>query len=138
MKILEVKNIDRLVEKVLPKTPQKNKRIVESILADVQKNGDRAVKKYEKKFGKASISSFRITKSEIKEEVSSLDEEPPKTHENSPDIILSICFLNKGVMIDFNFSDNSKALILAGLERRSIILVIPPCFKASVIVSQPN
>ena len=27
MKILEVKNIDRLVEKVLPKTPQKNKRI---------------------------------------------------------------------------------------------------------------
>ena len=52
MKILEVKNIDRLVEKVLPKTPQKNKRIVELILADVQKNGDRAVKKYEKKFDK--------------------------------------------------------------------------------------
>jgi len=65
MKILEVKNIDRLVEKVLPKIPQKNKRIVESILADVQKNGDRAVKKYEKKFGKASVSSLRVTKSEI-------------------------------------------------------------------------
>ena len=54
MKILEVKNIDRLVEKVLPKTPQKNKRIVELILADVQKNGDRVVKKYEKKFDKVS------------------------------------------------------------------------------------
>jgi len=67
MKILEVKNIDRLVEKVLPKIPQKNKRIVESILADVQKNGDRAVKKYEKKFGKRSISSFKVTKSEIKQ-----------------------------------------------------------------------
>jgi len=67
MKILEVKNIDRLVEKVLPKTPQKNKRIVESILADVQKNGDRAVKKYEKKFAKASINSLRVTKSEIKQ-----------------------------------------------------------------------
>ena len=65
MKILEVKNIDRLVEKVLPKTPQKNKRIVESILADVQKNGDRAVKKYEKKFDKASINSLRVTESEI-------------------------------------------------------------------------
>ena len=75
MKILEVKNIDRLVEKVLPKTPQKNKRIVESILADVQKNGDRAVKKYEKKFGKASISSLKVTKNEIKqayEEVSDI------------------------------------------------------------------
>ena len=67
MKILEVKNIDRLVEKVLPKTPQKNKRVVESILADVQKNGDRAVKKYEKKFGKASVSSLKVTKSEIKQ-----------------------------------------------------------------------
>jgi len=67
MKILEVKNIDRLVEKVLPKTPQKNKRIVESILADVQENGDRAVKKYEKKFGKASVSSLKVTKSEIKQ-----------------------------------------------------------------------
>ena len=75
MKILEVKNIDRLVEKVLPKTPQKNKRIVESILTDVQKNGDRAVKKYEKKFGKASISSLKVTKNEIKqayEEVSDI------------------------------------------------------------------
>jgi len=67
MKILEVKNIDRLVEKVLPKTPQKNKRVVESILADVQKNGDRAVKKYEKKFGKATVSSLKVTKSEIKQ-----------------------------------------------------------------------
>ena len=67
MKILEVKNIDRLVEKVLPKTPQKNKRIVESILADVQKNGDRAVKKYEKKFGNACVNSLRVTKSEIKQ-----------------------------------------------------------------------
>ena len=75
MKILEVKNIDRLVAKVLPKTPQKNKRIVESILSDVQKNGDRAVKKYEKKFGKVSISSLRVTKTEIKqayEEVSDI------------------------------------------------------------------
>jgi len=67
MKILEVKNIDRLVEKVLPKTPQKNKRIVESILSDVQKNGDRAVKKYEKKFGNACVDSLRVTKSEIKQ-----------------------------------------------------------------------
>ena len=67
MKILEVKNIDRLVEKVLPKIPQKNKRIVELILSDVQKNGDRAVKKYEKKFGNSYVGSLRVTKSEIKQ-----------------------------------------------------------------------
>jgi len=32
---------------------------------------------------------------------------------------------------------NSKALIFAGLDKRSIIFVIPPYFKASVMVSQP-
>ena len=50
MKIHKVTNIEQFVAKILPKQPQKNKSVVESILKDVQKNGDSAVKKYEKKF----------------------------------------------------------------------------------------
>ncbi|TFH01261.1 MAG: histidinol dehydrogenase, partial [Nitrosopumilus sp.] len=50
----------------LPKQPQNNKTIVESILKDVKKNGDVAIRKYEKKFSKANISSLRLTQSEIK------------------------------------------------------------------------
>lgn len=48
MKIHKVTNIEQFVAKILPKQPQKNKSVVESILKNVQKNGDSAVKKYEK------------------------------------------------------------------------------------------
>ena len=62
MKIHKVTNIEQFVAKILPKQAQKNKSIVESILKNVQKNGDSAVKKYEKKFTGASISTLRISK----------------------------------------------------------------------------
>jgi hypothetical protein len=45
MKIHKVTNIESFVTKILPKQPQNNKNIVESILKDIQKNGDSAVKK---------------------------------------------------------------------------------------------
>ncbi|MCG3780373.1 MAG: hypothetical protein JW390_60074 [Nitrosopumilus sp.] len=55
MKIHKVTNIEQFVAKILPKQPQKNKSVVESILKNVQKNGDSAVKKYEKKFTGANL-----------------------------------------------------------------------------------
>ena len=66
MKIHKVINIEQFVAKIIPKQAQKNKSIVESILKNVQKNGDSAVRKYEKKFTGASISTLRISKAEIK------------------------------------------------------------------------
>jgi len=67
MKIIHVTNVEKFVAQILPKQPQKNKSIVESILKNVQKNGDTAIKKYEKKFNGAKISSLRLSQSEIKE-----------------------------------------------------------------------
>ncbi|MGY5150246.1 MAG: histidinol dehydrogenase [Candidatus Nitrosopumilus sp. bin_68KS] len=66
MRIIKVSNIEKFTSEILPKQPQKNKSIVESILKNVKKNGDEALRKYEKKFGKATISSFRLSKIEIK------------------------------------------------------------------------
>ena len=66
MKIIKVTNIEKFVAKNTPKQPQKNKSIVESILKNVQKNGDSAIKKYEKKFGGATLTSLRVSESEIK------------------------------------------------------------------------
>ena len=40
MKIHKVTNIEQFVAKIIPKQAQKNKSIVESILKNVQKNGD--------------------------------------------------------------------------------------------------
>ncbi len=66
MRIFKVTNVESFAVKILPKQPQNNKTIVKSILKDVKKNGDVAIRKYEKKFSKANISSLRLTPSEIK------------------------------------------------------------------------
>ena len=50
IKILQVRNIDSFVESRRQKTSEKDKKTVQSILNDVRKNGDSAVKKYERKF----------------------------------------------------------------------------------------
>ena len=49
MKIISVRNIDNFAESVRPKPSKQNKKTVESIISDVQKRGDTAVKQYEKK-----------------------------------------------------------------------------------------
>ncbi len=66
MKIIKVTNIEKFAIKILPKQPQKNRIIVESILKDVKKNGDVAIRKYEKKFSGAKITTLRVSKDEIK------------------------------------------------------------------------
>jgi len=50
IKILQVRNIDSFVESRRQKTSEKDKKTVQAILNDVRKNGDSAVKKYERKF----------------------------------------------------------------------------------------
>ena len=66
MKIIKVTNIEKFATKILPKQPQKNRIIVESILKDVKKNGDVAIRKYEKKFSRANITTLQVSKAEIK------------------------------------------------------------------------
>jgi len=67
IKILQVRNIDSFVESRRQKTSEKDKKIVQSILNDVRKNGDVAVKKYERKFNGRKTSQLRVSAKEIKE-----------------------------------------------------------------------
>jgi histidinol dehydrogenase len=67
IKILQVRNIDSFVESRRQKTSEKDRKIVQSILNDVRKNGDSAVKKYERKFNGRKTSQLRISEKEIKE-----------------------------------------------------------------------
>ena len=66
MKIIKVRDIDRFALLVIPKPTSKNKKTIKSIISDVKKNGDLAVKKYEKKFGGQSKGSLRVSSAEIK------------------------------------------------------------------------
>jgi len=67
IKILQVRNVDSFVESRRQKTSDKDRKTVQSILNDVRKNGDSAVKKYERKFNGRKTSQLRVSEKEIKE-----------------------------------------------------------------------
>jgi len=72
IRILQVRNIDNFVESRRQKTSEKDKKTVQSILNDVRKNGDSAVKKYERKFNGRKTSHLRVSAKEIKEAMSKI------------------------------------------------------------------
>ena len=73
IKILQVRNIDSFVESRRQKTSEKDRKTVQAILNDVRKNGDSAVKKYERKFNGRKTSQLRVSEKEIKEARSKID-----------------------------------------------------------------
>ena len=75
IKILQVRNIDSFVESRRQKTSEKDKKIVQAILNNVRKNGDSAVKKYERKFNGRKTSQLRVSKKEIKDAQSKISDE---------------------------------------------------------------
>ena len=60
IKILQVRNIDSFVESRRQNTSEKDRKTVKAILNDVRKNGDSAVKKYERKFNGRQTSQLRV------------------------------------------------------------------------------
>jgi len=68
IKILQVRNVDNFVESRRQKTSEKDRKTVQSILNDVRKNGDSAVKKYEQKFNGRKTSRLRVSVPDFKEE----------------------------------------------------------------------
>ena len=75
IKILQVRNIDSFVESRRQKTSEKDRKIVQVILNNVRKNGDSAVKKYERKFNGRKTSQLRVSAKEIKEAQSKISRE---------------------------------------------------------------
>jgi len=75
MRILRVKDVEGFAKKIIPKQSQKNKSIVESILRDVKRNGDAAIKRYEKKFSGTKLASLKVSKNEIKDAYSRVDKQ---------------------------------------------------------------
>ena len=88
IKILQVRNIDSFVESRRQKTSEKDRKTVQSILNDVRKNGDSAVKKYERKFNGKSTSQLRVSAKEIKEALSKISlEESPALYDMKREIL---------------------------------------------------
>jgi len=109
IKILQVRNIDSFVESRRQRTSEKDKKTVQSILNDVRKNGDSAVKKYERKFNGTKTSQLRVSAKEIKEARSKISSE----ERNAIDDVRFAMFARGGLrLMDrlYNYKDTiSKA-----------------------------
>ena len=157
MKIHKVKNIEQFVAKIVPKQAQKNKTIVDTIIKNVQKNGDSSVKKYEKKFTGATISNLKVSKTEIKNAYSKVTKNEitaiklSKTRVQKTESIVKNIFKDKkinqdGIQILKKFIPIQSAgcYIPGGLARypSSVIMSVIPAkvagVKRIVVVSPPN
>ncbi|MHB8602847.1 MAG: histidinol dehydrogenase [Nitrosotalea sp.] len=75
MRIIDVQDMDSIIESVRPKTSNDVRQKVLSIISDVQKRKDRALREYETKFSGVQIRSLKITKQEIKSAYSKVGKE---------------------------------------------------------------
>lgn len=157
IRIIKVSDIDKFAAEIVPKPIQKNKIITEKILKDVQKNGDTAVRKYEKKFNKAKISSLKLTPNEIEKSFSKVSTSQIKairaakkrlelTENSIKSLLKTRTIQNAGIKISKEFVpiQSTGCYIPGGLARypSTVIMSVVPAkiagVKRIVVVSPPD
>jgi len=157
IKIISVRNVDSFLAKTTLKTSKNNKKVVESIIYDVQKNGDRAVRKYEKKFTGSTLTTLQVSKKEIKDAYSRVTKDQidaikiaktrlHKTEYALKKILQGITVTLDGTKIKKNFIPISSVgcYVPGGLAKypSSAVMSIIPANVAGVqriiVVSPPN
>jgi len=157
MKIFHITNVAKFSEDIVPIQSQQNYKIVESILNDVKKHGDSALKKYEKKFNAAKIQSLRVSQSEIKSSYTKVTNEEicaikqaksrlEKTESKLKSILKNQLIENEGIKISKKFVplQNIGCYIPGGLAKypSSVIMSVIPAkvagVKRIVVVSPPS
>jgi len=157
MKIITPRNFESFVDSVTPKLSKQNEKLVQSILVDVKKNGDSAIKRYEKKFGGATLHSLRLSKKEIdyaycqvsKKEIAAIKFVKSRLS-RTENIIKNLLKNSKinidGIKISKSFSplESVGCYVPGGLARypSSAVMSIVPAkvvgVKRIVVVSPPN
>jgi histidinol dehydrogenase len=157
MKIITVRNIANFANSIKPKPTKKNKKIIESIISDVKKNGDSAVIKYEKRFGTIGKGPLKVSKEEIKRSYSKVTKDQieaiklakirlTKTELAIKNNLKDILLVNDGVKIKkFFLPLLSVGCYVPGGSARypsSLVMSVVPAkvagVKRIVIVSPPN
>jgi len=157
MRTIKVTNVEKFAVNIIPKQPQNNKTIVESILKNVKKNGDVAIRKYEKKFSGANLSSLQVSKNEIKNAYSKVSKDEldalrfaksrlAKTESTIKSLLKNKTINSDGIKISKKFVpiQSVGCYIPGGLARypSSVIMSVVPAkiagVKRVVVVSPPN
>jgi len=157
MKIISVRNIDKFAESARPKPSKKNQKIIQSILLDVKKRGDLALKQYEKRFSGAKLRSILVSTNEIKQAYSKVNKEQlaaiklsknrlSKTESALKCQLKQIIIKTDGVKISKSFSPIASVgcYVPGGLARypTTLVMSVVPAkvagVKRIVVVSPPN
>lgn len=157
MRIIQVSNVERFASEINPKQPQKNKKIVETILKKVKKDGDSAIRELEKKFTGAKLTALRVSKKEKEnaykkvssKEIAAINvakKKLEKTESKIKSILRKITINNEGVKISKTFVPiaNTGCYIPGGLAKypSSVIMSVIPAkvagVKKIIITSPPN
>ncbi len=157
IRVIKIVNVEKFASQIIPKQSQNNKTIVESILKNVKKNGDDAIRKYEKKFSKANLSSLRLSSREIKNAYSKISKDElhairlAKIRLGKSESVVKSLLKNKiinhnGIKISKKFIpiQSVGCYIPGGLARypSSVIMSVIPAkiagVKRIVVVSPPN
>lgn len=157
MKIITPRNFESFVDSVTPKLSKQDEKLVQSILVDVKKNGDSAIKCYEKKFGGATLRSLRLSKKEIdgaycqvpKKEIAAI--KLVKSRLSRTENIIKNLLKNSKINIDgikisksFSPLESVGCYVPGGLARypSSAVMSVVPAkvvgVKRIVVVSPPN
>lgn len=154
MKIITVKNVHSFAK---PQSRKFDKKTVESIISLVQKDGDSALRRFEKKFNGVNIATFLVSKKEIKDAYRDVTEEQiqaiklaktrlEKTESALKSKLGKIEIKTDGIKITKTFTpiDSVGCYVPGGLARypSSVIMSVIPAkiagVKKIVIVTPPN
>jgi histidinol dehydrogenase len=147
MKIITVQDIDSTVESLRPKPNKALKQRVVTIISGVQSRGDKALREYEKRFSKANLRSFKVSKDEIrtaysrvsKQEINSIKiakKRLERTEKAVKNQLHNISILNEGIRISKVFSPiNSVGCYIPGGKARypsTVVMSVVPAKVAGV------
>ena len=78
MRVINVREIDSTLESLRSETNKHVKKRVSAIISDIRRNGDKAIKAYEKRFNNVTLGSLKVSASEIKLAYSKVSEDQVK------------------------------------------------------------
>lgn len=157
MQIIKVNNIEKFSSKINQTLSKKNNLVVETIIKNVKKSGDNAIRRYEKKFSGANISSLRLSQREIKSAFLKISKTEldaiklTKTRLEKTELAIKSLLKNKtiqndGIIISKQFVpiESVGCYIPGGLAKytSSVMMAVVPAkiagVKRIVVVSPPN
>ena len=147
MRVINVREIDSTLESLRSETNKHVKKRVSAIILDIRRNGDKAIKAYEKRFNNVTLGSLKVSASEIKLAYSKVSEDQVKAIKLAKrrlerseiavkNLLRGISISNDGIRISKTFSPlNSVGCYIPGGKARypsTVVMSVVPAKVAGV------